>query len=385
FINPSQLGGRYSVLSDFGLVPMALMGIDIKAFLLSAKQMEISCNGIPSGANPGISLGAVLGICQRAGRDKVTFVLSSSIHSFGYWVEQLLAESTGKEGKGLIPVNGEVPGTPGVYGKDRVFVHMYLSSDDNVEDETKIKALEEAGHPVVRIKVADKIALGAEYYRWEIAAAIAGMIIGINPFDQPNVEESKKNTNDLLQGWKKEGDFKKATPVFKSENITIYAGKKTKVSDSNPNSIGQLVNSFTSLAEPNNYIALLPYFLMTDHRTGILQTWRQSMRDELKEATTLLGGPRYLHSTGQLHKGGPDSGLYILMIGDEKEDLIIPGEKFGFETLHQAQALGDFRSLSDKGRKVILMNLGKDIDAGLDKLFQSVKDAGTLHAQHELI
>jgi len=382
FVNPSDLGGRYSVLSDFGLVPMALMGIDINAFLFSAKQMEISCDNVPAEINPGISLGVVLGICQKHGRDKVTFILSSSINSFGYWVEQLLAESTGKEGRGLIPVNGELPGVPEVYGKDRIFIHMYLSSDSNSADEKKIKALEKAGHPIVRIKVADKIALGGEYYRWEIAAAIAGIVIGINPFDQPNVEESKKNTNQLLEDWSRQGYFKKDPPLLENSTISIYAGKKSEqLLADHHDSAGDLVNCFISGAKPNDYIALLPYFLMTDHRTEILQTWRNNMRDELKTATTLLNGPRYLHSTGQLHKGGPDTGLYIILIGDDEKELTIPEKKFGFAVLHKAQALGDFRSLDNKGRRVIRIHLGKDIDAGLDKLIRSVKDASEYFQQ----
>ncbi len=376
FINPSDLGGRYSVLSDFGLVPMALMGIDIGAFLSSAEQMKVSCESTPVASNPGISLGVVLGICEKHGRDKVTFILSSSIRSFGYWVEQLLAESTGKEERGLIPVNGELLGIPKVYGKDRVFIHMYLPTDNNEKDTEKLQVLEEDGHTVVRIKVANKIALGGEYYRWEIAAAIAGVIININPFDQPNVEESKKNTSQLLEGWMKEGSFKKSTHLLEFENISIYGGKKMEqLVEKHHQSVGELINSFTAQAMPNDYIALLPYFLMTGYRAHILQTWRQHMRDELKTATTLLNGPRYLHSTGQLHKGGPDTGIYILLIGDEEEELAIPGEKFGFATLHKAQALGDFRSLDDKGRRVIRIHLGKDIDVGLSKLCLSIKDS----------
>ena len=375
FINPPELGGRYSVLSDFGLVPMALMGIDINALLSGAKQMKNCCDGIPSANNPGISLGVVLGICQKYGRDKVTFVLSPSIKSFGYWLEQLLAESTGKEGKGLIPVNGELPGAPEVYGNDRIFIHMALSNDNNEADEQKLKILEEAGHPIVRIKIENKIELGGEYYRWEIAAAIAGVVMGINPFNQPNVEESKKNTSVLLEGWSKSSDFEIPAPLFKTENISIYGGKRTEqLATVHYKSEGDLINGFTSLASPNDYIALLPYCLMTDSRTKILQTWRQWMRDTLKNATTLLGGPRYLHSTGQLHKGGPDTGLYIILIGDVEKDLSIPGEKFGFATLHHAQALGDFRSLDDKGRRVIRIHLGKNIDAGLNALYQSVRN-----------
>jgi transaldolase/glucose-6-phosphate isomerase len=382
FINPSDIGGRYSVLSDFGLLPMALMGIDIKAIMTAAKHMKVSSDPLVSVAgNPAISLGVTLGICQRHGRDKVTFILSSSIDSFGFWVEQLLAESTGKEGKGLIPVNGEQPGDPGVYGNDRVFVHMYLATDNNTADEQKLKALESAGHPVIRIKVPNKIVLGAEYYRWEIAVAIAGMIIGINPFDQPNVAESKKNTSNLLDEWNKRGSFKKADPLLQVDRFSIYGGEQVaQLIEENSDSAGSFINAFAALAQPGDYIAFLPYFMMTDTRTEIMQAWRQQTRDELQVATTLLNGPRYLHSTGQLHKGGPATGLYIILAGDEQNDLPIPGENYGFATLHEAQSLGDYRSLDEKGRRVIRINLGKDIDNGLTQLWKSIKNRTAQHA-----
>ncbi len=370
FINPPDLGGRYSVLSDFGLVPMALMGIDIKALLASAKQMQSNSDGVPATSNPAISLGVLIGICQKNGRDKITFALSTSIASYGYWVEQLIAESTGKEGKGLIPVHGETIAAPEYYGNDRIFIHMYLPTDNNTVDEKKIKALQDAGHPVVRIKVENKIALGGEYYRWEVATAVAGVIMGINPFDQPNVKESKKNTSQLLVAWIKDRNFKISNPLLKSDNISVYGGEKTKqLATDNYKTAAEIINAFTAMAKPNDYIALLPYFMMTEHRTTSLQTWREQMRNELKVATTLLNGPRYLHSTGQLHKGGPDTGLYIILIGDEEKDLAIPGEKFGFATLHKAQALGDFHSLDSKGRRVIRIHLGENIDEGLSKLF----------------
>jgi len=374
FINAPGIGGRYSVLSDFGLLPMALMGIDIKTIMSDARQMKVNCDAcVPAANNPGISLGLTLGICQRHGRDKVTFILSSSISSFGYWVEQLLAESTGKEGKGLIPVNGETLGNPGDYGNDRVFVHMYLPADDNVADEQKLKALEDAGHPVVRIFVPDKTALGGEYYRWEIAVAVAGMVLGINPFNQPNVEESKKNTNNLLDDWKKDGNFKKAEPIFRNEDFSIYGSKAIKeLEEKKYEQTDEFISAFTALAQSGDYIAFLPYFMLTDERAKMIQAWRMYVRDKLKTATTLLNGPRYLHSTGQLHKGGPDSGLYILLVDNESRELPIPGEKFGFSILHEAQSLGDFRSLDDKGRRVIRINLGSDIDKGLEKLTGSV-------------
>jgi hypothetical protein len=374
FINTSDVGGRYSVLSGFGLLPMALMGIDIKGLLKNARQMKNSCDPyIPAAANPGISLGCFLGIAQRHGRDKVTFILSPSIRTFGYWVEQLLAESTGKENKGLVPVNGEQPGSPEVYGNDRIFIHIYLTSDNETAHNKKLSVLEKAGYPVVRIGLPDKIALGGEYYRWEVATAIAGYIIGINPFDEPNVAESKMNTDHLLKDWEHEHSFRKSSPVLNTGNISIYmAGKTKSLLHKKQSSAGALLKSFTAMAQPGDYIALLPYFLKTDKRTKFLQSWRREMRDNLGIATTLLEGPRYLHSTGQLHKGGPDTGLYLFLIGDEYEKLAIPGEKFGFETLHHAQALGDFRSLNDKGRRVILIDLGKDIDKGLSDLLNLI-------------
>ncbi len=375
FTTPSDLGGRYSVLSDFGLLPMSLMGIDVSALLASAKLMKDRCESLPAAVNPGISLGVLLGICQKHGRDKITFVLSSSIKSFGYWVEQLLAESTGKEGRGLIPINGEELGVPEVYDNDRVFIHVYFALDNNKKDTEKVKALEHAGHPVVRIELASKNDLGGEYFRWEVAAAIAGTVMDINPFDQPNVEESKKNTSDLLNRWNAEGSFKQSVPILTASDISVYAGiKAEKLFVSNKESPGSFIKRFTISAKQGDYIAFLPYFLMTDHRAEILQKWRQQLRNELKVATTLLNGPRYLHSTGQLHKGGPDSGLYIILIGEEEQELSIPGEKFGFATLHQAQAQGDFCSLDNKARRVIRIHLGKDIDEGLDRLYQSINE-----------
>jgi transaldolase / glucose-6-phosphate isomerase len=386
FLNQPDLGGRYSVLSDFGVLPMALMGLDIKGVLSNARQMQNSCNAVPAADNPGVSLGVAMGICQRHGRDKVTFVLSSSINSFGYWVEQLLAESTGKEGKGLIPVNGEQTGPPDAYGNDRIFIHIYLASDNNKTDEKKLKALEESGHPVVRIKLADKMALGGEYYRWEVAAAVAGMVIGINAFDQPNVEESKKNTREILNNWQKDGSFKKADPILTHENLSVFSGQITRKMQIYPNeTAGDFINDFFAMAEPDDYIAILPYFLMTDYRTNILQTLRHRIRDERKVATTLLNGPRYLHSTGQLHKGGPATGLYIILIGDKMQNLPIPGEDFGFAILHEAQALGDFRSLDDKARRVILIRLGQDVNEGLNKLSFSVRNAKSQLVYQETI
>lgn len=374
FINRGDIGGRYSVLSDFGLLPMALMGIDIEAMLASTRQMRDLCyQDVPAIINPGVSLGTVLGVAQQHGRDKVTFIMSPSIRAFGYWVEQLIAESTGKEGKGLIPITGEEPGAPDIYYSDRVFVHMYLGSDNNAGDEKKIAALAKAGHPVIYIEVADKLALGGEYYRWEIATAIAGAVIGINPFNEPNVAEGKKNTNDLLEEWNKDGYFKKHPPLLRENELLIYGSDSIKeISDKGQIPVRYFIDEFTDLIRPGDYLSLLCYFEEKEERTKALQTWRMHLRDQLKVATTLAYGPRYLHSTGQLHKGGPATGAYIILMGDDKEPLPIPDQKFGFNVLNEAQSLGDFRSLNDKGRKVLYIQLGKDIDKGLNDLLQLI-------------
>jgi transaldolase/glucose-6-phosphate isomerase len=373
FINPSDIGGRYSVLSDFGLVPMALMGIDIKAILAGAATMKKDCSAdIKAADNPGLNLGVTLGINQKHKRDKVTFLISPSISSFGLWVEQLLAESTGKEGQGLIPIEGEAAGPLSIYGNDRLFVYIYLAADHTAADEQKIQSFEKADRPVVRIELRDKTDLGGEYFRWEMATAVAGMVMDINPFDEPNVAESKKNTNDLLDDWNKDGFFKKDTPALTIGEINIYSSKVTKqTSHAASSAIADILGAFSRLIQPGDYLAFLPYFMLTDYRMSVLQVWREQMMTEHKMATTLLNGPRYLHSTGQLHKGGPNTGLYIMLIGGES-DIAIPDEKYGFITFHEAQALGDFKSLDSKGRRVIYIDLGKNIDKGLDLIFKSV-------------
>ena len=372
FVNRGDIGGRYSVLSDFGLLPMALMGIDIEAMLASTQRMKVSCDqGGPVADNPGVGLGTALGIAQRNGRDKITFIMSPSIQAFGYWVEQLIAESTGKEGKGLIPVTGELLGTPDVYGDDRVFVHMYLSTDDNKDSESKLIALEKAGHPIVRISIGDKIELGGEYYRWEVATVIVGAVIGINPFNEPNVAEGKKNTNDILEERSKTGTFKKTNLLLRENELLIYGSDKVKeIGDRGHIPLKDFIVDFIAQVKPADYISLLCYFEETEARTASLQNWRMQLRDKVKVATTFAYGPRYLHSTGQLHKGGPATGAYVILTGDNKESLPIPDQKFGFDVLNEAQSLGDFRSLNDKGRKLIYIQLGKDIDKGIEDLLK---------------
>ena len=372
FTNPDDYGGRYSALSYFGLVPMALIGINIKEILYNAHQMEINSGPfIPSDSNPGISLGTVLGMNARLGRDKVTFVLSKSISAFGYWVEQLIAESTGKEGNGILPVESEDLDKPEVYGNDRIFVYMHAGDDDKKNDERKLNILEKAGHPVIKIDLKNKLALGAEFFRWELATATAGRIISVNPFNEPNVSESKKNSKDLLNEWQKTKSFDEGKPIV-NQNISVFYNSDADWIPQGK-SVSAFLNSFVKLARSPDYIALLAYFLQTPQRQKLLQSIRMKLRNKLKVATTLGYGPRYMHSTGQLHKGGPNNGVFIMFTYDAKDDLPIPGQDYGFATLQKAQALGDFRSLNNKNRRVIRIHLEGSVEQALKKINESLK------------
>lgn len=370
FENPVDIGGRYSALSYFGLVPMALMGIDIEQLLENAHQMQHSCGPfIPSKTNPGAALGALLGQNQRSGRDKVTFILSQSIYAFGYWVEQLLAESTGKEGLGVLPVEGETLGSPRDYRSDRLFVYLRATDDDKQEAENKLKQLEEAGHPVARIEIKDRLALGGEYFRWEMATALAGTVMGINPFDEPNVAESKKNTRDLLAEWQKRGSFPEGRPLVSDNGLAVYGDEAAHwLFNGHRESLPDFLNQYLNLAKSPDYVALLGYFHRSPARHQALQSIRHALRERYQTATTLGYGPRYLHSTGQFHKGGPNRGVFIMLTADATGKISIPGETYDFATLQRAQALGDFRALNDKKRRVIRIHLGSDVDRGLSNL-----------------
>ena len=377
FPGQPDIGGRFSALSNFGIVPAALAGVDVRVLLERGEGMARACGaGVPAKENPGVALGAILGAAGLAGRDKVTFLVSPGIETFGAWVEQLLAESTGKEGRGLVPVEKEYLGNPEVYGNDRLFVSMALASEVDDEVEEGIQALEAAGHPVVRIELTDKLDLGAEFFRWEVATAAAGAILEINPFDQPNVQESKNNTNRLLAQYKTEGRFAEETPVAAAEGLELFcdpASRETLAQASqrlggNAGSAEAILATFLEQRQPNDYIALLAYVDASSGHKAILRTVRMRLRDALRLATTVGFGPRYLHSTGQLHKGGANNGLFIEITADDVEDLPVPGDPFTFSILKQAQALGDFESLKSKGRRVIRFHVGKKVQAGLDRL-----------------
>jgi glucose-6-phosphate isomerase len=326
FSNPADIGGRYSALSFFGLVPAALIGVDVQTLLHRAHRMAEACAAcVTTLENPAAWLGAILGESALAGRDKATFVLSPGISSFGLWVEQLIAESTGKEGKGVLPVADEPLGAPQVYGEDRVFVSMALAGESDPEIESRLAALEKAHHPVIHLRLEDRYDLGQEFFRWEFATAVVGAALRINPFDQPNVAESKANTKAVLA---KRGAPSQAASAAELEK-------------------------FLAGIQPGDYLAIMAYLPPTPENDRRLAAIRLRLRDHLKVATTLGYGPRFLHSTGQLHKGGPPKGHFLQITGRAELDLPIPGEPFSFGQLEAAQAEGDLAALRSRGRPAI--------------------------------
>ena len=374
FPGQPDIGGRYSALSNFGMIPAALSGVHVQGLLERASHMAQACGAaVAAQEAPGLVLGAALGAAGLSGRDKITFVISPAIATFADWVEQLIAESTGKEGKGLVPVVGEGLRGPAGYGQDRVFVQIKLISDAEEATENALKALEAAGHPVIRIVLHDVLDLGAEFFRWEVATAAAGALLDIDPFDQPNVQESKDNTKNLLAEYRAQGKFPEEKPLLESDGLKLY-GDAAALGPA-ASSPGGVLSAFLSQARPGDYVALMAYVQPTGEHTAALQSLRQSLGAASGLATTLGYGPRFLHSTGQLHKGGASNGLFIQITADDDLDLPIPGEPYSFGVLKQAQALGDLRSLASKQRRVLRLHLGKEVSSQLARLGRLVQDA----------
>jgi transaldolase/glucose-6-phosphate isomerase len=369
FLNAADIGGRFSALSYFGLVPAAVLGVDVERLLDGAEAItQASASCVPSADNPGIWLGAILGELAKAGRDKVTLVASPALAAFGPWGEQLLAESTGKDGRGLIPIDREALAGPDAYGSDRLFVHLSSGGGQPDGVDQKLRALEAAGHPIIRVRLKDAYDLGREFFRWEVATATAGALLEVNPFDEPNVQESKENTSRVL----KQG-LDGPAPLLREDGLTLYADKDMASDLGRAAGVG-LAAAFAAHLQrgrPGDYLALMAYLPSWPAHDDALQAIRLRLRDRLRLATTLGYGPRFLHSTGQLHKGGPDKGLFIQLTVDDPEELPIPGEPYGFSTLKQAQALGDLLSLQDRGRRVVRVHLGRDAAAGLQR-FQAL-------------
>jgi len=379
FFGLPSIGGRYSALSNFGMVPAAVMGLDTKKFLDRTDEMVQACAScVPVEENPGVVLGLILGTAARVGRDKVTIITSPGISDLGAWLEQLLAESTGKQGKGIIPVDRETIGATEVYGTDRVFAYLRLESAPDADQDAKVAILEKAGHPVVRISLADTYDLGQEFFRWEIATAVAGSVIGINAFNQPDVEASKIATRNLTSEYEKTGTLPAEKPVLEDKGVKLFtdeknAGALAKAAASN--SLVGYLKAHLGRLQPGDYFALLGYIQMNDPHQQLLQAIRHAVRDKKHVATCLGFGPRFLHSTGQAYKGGPNTGVFLQLTCDDANDLPVPGQKYTFGTVKAAQARGDFQVLAERGRRALRVHLGADLQSGLSALLTAVKEA----------
>ncbi len=376
FSGVPDIGGRYSALSNFGMVPAALMGVDVDALLRRAERMRHSCDSpVPATDNPGVVLGATLGVLAKAGRDKVTFIMSPAVSASGAWFEQLIAESTGKEGTGIIPVDGEPLGVPHVYGHDRVFAYIRCENGAEPEQDAAVDALQAAGHPVVRIDVTDVINLGQEFFRWEIAVATAGSLLSINAFDQPNVQESKDFTRAYLEEFQKEGRLPEESPMAVDGDMRLFADAANQQALDGASSLARAVAAHLARVRSGDYVAINAYVERTPAIHDSFQRIRAIVRDTKHVATTLGYGPRFLHSTGQLHKGGPDTGVFIQVTSDEGPDLDVPGEPYSFGVLVAAQAMGDMKSLSARNRRVLRIHLGRDVEGGVRRIQEAVERA----------
>ncbi len=376
FFGVPSIGGRYSALSDFGMVPASIMGVDVPKLLDNAEVMATSCSScVPIDKNPGVTLGQILGALALKGRDKVTLITSPGICDFGAWLEQLLAESTGKQGRGLVPVDREELGPPEVYGDDRLFVYLRLESAADARQDEGVERLAKAGQPVVKILLEDPYSLGQEFFRWEIATAVAGSVLGINPFNQPDVEASKVATRKLTSEYEKTGSLPREKPFFEEGDIRLFADSGNSdalAKGAKGKSLAAYLRAHLSRIQAGDYFALLAYVEMNKAHEAKLQELRHAVRDAKRVATCLGFGPRFLHSTGQAYKGGPNTGVFLQITAEDAEDLPVPGHKFTFGVVKAAQARGDFQVLAERKRRLLRVHLGPDVMAGLDTLNQAV-------------
>ena len=377
FLGDPQIGGRYSVLSNFGLVPAAAAGIDVRAFLDSTQHMTRACSAsAPPAANPGVALGLALGAAAMAGRDKLTLIASRGLADVGAWLEQLIAESTGKLGKGLAPIDGEPLAPAADYGADRLFAYLRLDDHDQPELDGAVRDLEEAGHPVIRITLAHPADLGQEFVRWEVATAIAGAVLDIHPFDQPDVEFSKIKTRDLTNAYEQTGEFAPETPILEQDGIALFAdeanAKALAAAVGDAHTLEAYLGAHLARAGVGDYLALLAYIDRDHAHIQVLQSLRGRLLRHTKRATVLEFGPRFLHSTGQAYKGGPASGVFLQITHQIGHDLQVPGRKYSFGVVVAAQAAGDLGVLAERGRRHLRIHLGADIDAGLARLAAAI-------------
>jgi transaldolase/glucose-6-phosphate isomerase len=380
FLNPPDIGGRYSALTYVGLVPASLIGIDLDALLASGSAMLGACREPDPEANPGVSLGLAIGTLARAGRDKLTFLADREIERFGAWAEQLLAESTGKHGVGIVPIDLEPLGAVEAYGTDRAFVRLALTGADGTERDTLAEGLVAAGHPVIRIDIADPIDLGAEAIRWEVATAIAGAVLGIDPFDQPNVEEAKRLTRDLLEAVGHDRDRRstegagEAGPIASGDGLTLFGDAALRLTSGDGGVIAELTRHLAR-RRPNAYLCLQAFIAPTPARDAAIARIRTLLRDRTRRATTAGYGPRFLHSTGQLHKGGAPIGWFLQLTSDHPVDVEIPGWPYTFGQLIDAQAAGDFAAIESHDLPILRIHLGADPETALGALERALAAA----------
>ncbi|QWG14330.1 bifunctional transaldolase/phosoglucose isomerase [Bradyrhizobium sediminis] len=379
FHGDPTIGGRYSVLSPFGLVPAATAGIDVSALIRHALAMVRSCGpDVPPHENPGVQLGLAMGLAGLEGRDKVTILSSPKIADFGAWAEQLIAESTGKDGKGLIPIDGEPLGDPSLYGNDRFFIDLRTEAENDAAHDDKLAALEAADHPVVRIVMKSIDHIGQEFFRFELATAVAGAVLGINPFNQPDVEDAKVKTRELTAAFEKSGSLPAEKPVMSSAQADLYTDEKNAADLRRAGADGDLgswLKAHLARAGADDYMALLAYIERCPAHIGSLQAMRLKVHDRRHLATCAEFGPRFLHSTGQAYKGGPDSGVFLQITSDDDRDLAVPGQKASFGVIKAAQARGDFDVLTERGRRALRVHLKGDLAAGLNMLDAAIQDA----------
>jgi glucose-6-phosphate isomerase len=372
-----SIGGRYSALSNFGLVPHAAMGLDTEKLLQRTKVMVEACKK-PVPENPGVHLGLILGAAaSRFGRDKITLLCSRSIYDLGAWLEQLLAESTGKSGKGLIPVDREPLMDAADYGADRVFAHIVYSKDDEPEQDKFLESVEELGHPVVRITIDDLDDIGQVFFQWEIATAVAGSILGIDAFDQPDVEASKVVTRELTSAFEANGSLPPEEPIFERDGFKLFTDKSNAdaLTAGGAHSAGDLIRAHLDRIKPNDYFGVLAYIPMFPEYEEKLQGVRKQIIEAKHVATVLGFGPRFLHSTGQAYKGGPNSGVFVQITCDDAKDLPVPQQKYTFGVVKAAQARGDFEVLADRHRRALRVHLGKDLPKNIELLSNLISAA----------
>jgi len=376
FFGVPSIGGRYSALSNFGMVPATIMGLDVAKFLKNTEEMVKACGASAAAdSNPGVILGNILGVAANHGRDKLTIIASPGIFDLGAWLEQLIAESTGKIGKGIIPVDRERLAKPAAYGNDRVFAYLRLASKPSKAQDAAVASLEKAGHPVVRITLPNIYNLGQEIFRWEIATAVAGSIIGINAFNQPDVEASKIETKKLTSQYEATGSLPPESPFFEDLGIKLFADEKNTAALNGGAKLADVLKTHLARAGAGDYFAVLGYITMNSVNETTLQGIRHAVRDKKKVATVLGFGPRFLHSTGQAYKGGPNSGVFLQITCDDAKDLPVPGQKYTFGIVKAAQARGDFAVLAERGRRALRVHLGKNLKSGLAALAKAVQKA----------